>query len=368
MNTYDKIEIREQLNIEDIFLLLEEWGGDPEYTSFGIISSTICHNLPGVGSRKLYYYENSTLFKCYTDCEESSFDIYELLLKVARIQWNKALDLNEAVRWIANKFGIASSYIDDEYNDQLIDWKILDTYDRIQSYELKTNDILLKEYDEEILNRFNYKVKISPWIEEGISEEALAQAQIGFYAGGNQITIPHYDKDGRFIGLRGRTLVEQEAERYGKYRPLKINNILYSHPLGMNLYNFNFSKDNIHSMKKAIVFESEKSTLQFKSYFGIKNDISVACCGNNFSSYHANLLLENGVEEIIIAFDKQYQQTNTEESYRWSKKLQQINEKYKNLTTLSFIWDTKDLLEYKASPTDMGKDVFMELFRERKVI
>jgi hypothetical protein len=94
----------------------------------------------------------------------------------------------------------------------------------------------------------------------------------------------------------------------------------------------------------------------------------VACCGSSFSSYHANLLLENGVEEIIIAFDKQYQQTNTEESYRWSKKLQQINEKYKNLTTLSFIWDTKDLLEYKASPTDMGKDVFMELFRERKVI
>ena len=37
------------------------------------------------------------------------------------------------------------------------------------------------------------------------------------------ITIPHFDKDGRFIGLRGRALCEEEAERFGKYRPLKIN-------------------------------------------------------------------------------------------------------------------------------------------------
>ena len=69
MLNYDKTEVKEQLNNEDIFQLLSEWGGDPEYTSFGIISSTICHNEPGVGSRKLYYYFNSTLFRCYTGCD-----------------------------------------------------------------------------------------------------------------------------------------------------------------------------------------------------------------------------------------------------------------------------------------------------------
>ena len=48
---YDKSEIREQLTIDDIFQLLTEWGGEPEYTSFGIISTTICHNAPGEGSQ-----------------------------------------------------------------------------------------------------------------------------------------------------------------------------------------------------------------------------------------------------------------------------------------------------------------------------
>ena len=61
MLVFDKSEIRALLNSENIYDLLNEWGGEPEYTSFGIISSTICHNRPGEGSKKLYYYENRRL-------------------------------------------------------------------------------------------------------------------------------------------------------------------------------------------------------------------------------------------------------------------------------------------------------------------
>jgi len=53
----------------------------------------------------------------------------------------------------------------------------------------------------------------------------------------------------------------------------------------MNLYNLNNSKKNIELIKKAIIFESEKSCLKYQSYFGIDNDISVACCGSNISAY-----------------------------------------------------------------------------------
>ena len=80
MVSYDKSEIKDSLELENIFELLQEWGGDPEYTAFGIISSTICHNEPGVGSRKLYYYINSTLFRCYTGCD-SYFDILNYVEK-----------------------------------------------------------------------------------------------------------------------------------------------------------------------------------------------------------------------------------------------------------------------------------------------
>ena len=59
----------------------------------------------------------------------------------------------------------------------------------------------------------------------------------------------------------------------------------YNHPLGMNLYNLNNSQNNIQTTNLAIVFESEKSCLKYQSFFGIDNDISVACCGSNISAY-----------------------------------------------------------------------------------
>jgi hypothetical protein len=367
MLVFDKHEIRESLSLEDIFNLLQEWGGDPEYAVFGILCSTICHNKPGEGSKKLYFYENTGLFKCYTGCENSTFDIFELTIKIADIQWNKAYDLNDAVRWIANKFGIMGEYEEDP-EEGLEDWKYLANYERIQEVELKSNNITLKDYDDIILSRFNYNVKITPWLKEGISQEALEQAKIGYYVGGDQITIPHFDKDNRFIGLRGRTVCAEEGERFGKYRPLKINGLLYNHPLGMNLYNFNNSKKNIAILKKAIVFEGEKSSLLYQSYFGLDNDISVACCGSSISAYQIQMLLDAGAEEIIIAFDRQFKEVGDDEFKRLKNNLLKIRSKYKNFALISFIFDKNMITGYKDSPIDLGPEVFMKLFKERIII
>ena len=128
--------------------------------------------------------------------------------------------------------------------------------------------------------------------------------------------------------MRGRTLCAEEGERYGKYRPLRVNNVLYNHPLGMNLYNFNNSKDNIKILKKAIVFEGEKSTLLYKSYFGLENDISVACCGSSVSAYQIQLLIDAGAEEIVIAFDRQFQEIGDEEFKHLKTNLLKLKQKY----------------------------------------
>lgn len=161
----------------------------------------------------------------------------------------------------------------------------------------------LPQYDKMILTRFSYP-RIKHWEEEGISPEVYRKNLIGYYAGGEQITIPHFDINNRLIGIRGRTLAEDEADRYGKYRPLYIENTLYSHPLSMNLYHLNVSKDNIARTKAAIIFESEKSCLLSTTFFSAENDISVACCGTNISNYHIRLLRSLGVNEIIVAFDR----------------------------------------------------------------
>lgn len=367
MQDYDKKAIREELSIDDYFQLVTEWGGNPEFTPFGFISDTICHNPPGEGSRKLYFYENSDLFKCYTDCD-CAFDIFELTIKVAQIQSNRKMDLNDAVRYLAAKFNIVIA-LDDTEDLGLTDWQYLIAYDKINDIPTVNQVPQLKEYDKRILEPLainpNY---LTPWINDHIKPEVLAHAQIGYNFATDQISIPHFDKDGRFIGLRGRTMVKEDAERFGKYRPMIINKQQYSHSLGLNLYNLNNSKDNIKRMGKAIVFESEKSTLQFQSYFGLENDISVACCGSSVSSYQIQLLIEDRVQEIIIAFDRQFQELGDNEFKRLKAKLLGLHKKYKNEVLISFIFDKHLITSYKASPTDEGPEKFMQLFKERIIL
>lgn len=367
MQDYDKKAIREELSIDDYFQLVTEWGGNPEFTPFGFISDTICHNPPGEGSRKLYFYENSDLFKCYTDCD-CAFDIFELTMKVAQIQSNRKMDLNDAVRYLAAKFNIVIDLGDIE-DLGLTDWQYLIAYDKINDIPTVNQVPQLKEYDKRILGPLainpNY---LTPWINDHIKPQILEHAQIGYNFSTDQISIPHFDKDGRFIGLRGRTMVKEDAERFGKYRPMIINKQQYNHSLGLNLYNLNNSKDNIKRMGKAIVFESEKSTLQFQSYFGLENDISVACCGSSVSSYQIQLLIEDRVQEIIIAFDRQFQELGDSEFKRLKAKLLGLHKKYKNEVLISFIFDKHLITSYKASPTDEGPEKFMQLFKERIIL
>ena len=160
----------------------------------------------------------------------------------------------------------------------------------------------------------------------------------------------------------------EEAERYGKYRPLKVNNQLYNHPLSMNLYNLNKSQQNIQIMKKAVIFESEKSSLKYQSYFGIDNDISVACCGSNISNIQIQLLIDCGAEEIIIAFDRQFQEISDDEFNHLKKNLLKIGNKYKNYVNISFIFDKNKITSYKASPIDEGPEKFLQLYKERIVL
>ena len=359
---YDKLEIRKQLTLDNIYQLLEEWGGDPTFETWGILSSTICHNQPGEGSRKLYYYSNTGLFQCWTGC--GSFDIFQLLMKIASIQWGREYDLNDAVRYIAIKFNLASDndFYDSEKSE---DWQFLNTYDRINKMELTDYHVELKEYDDTILNNMNYKVKLTPWLKEDIIQEVLDKNRIGYFAGGAQITIPHYDINSRFVGLRGRALAQDDIDLYGKYRPIYVNRQLYNHPLGMNLYNINNSKENIKIAKTAIVFESEKSSLKYQSYFGIDNDISVACCGSNISMYQLQLLLDCGAQELVIAFDRQFQSIGDEEFKHLTNNLTKLNEKFKNFIQISIMFDKEMITGYKDAPIDDGKDIFLYLWKKR---
>ena len=150
--------------------------------------------------------------------------------------------------------------------------------------------------------------------------------------------------------------------------PAVLNNKMYNHPLSFSLYNLNLSKDNIKIAKRAIVFESEKSCLLYRTYFGADNDISVACCGSSLSAYQIQLLIENGAEEIIVAFDRQFQEIGDKEFKHLKANLLKLHNKYKNFVKITFIFDKNMITGYKDSPIDCGPDIFLQLFKERIVL
>ena len=289
-------------------------------------------------------------------------------MKVFQIQYDKDIDLNDAIRYVAAKFGIAGDYVL-ETEDSGEDWKIFDSYTRIQEIESKDYHAELKEYDSSILDRMNYNIILAPWLNEGMTQEVLNHTRIGYYPGADQITIPHFDAAGRFIGLRGRSMAQDDIDRGGKYRPVRVmKNEMYNHPLGMNLYGINWAKDNIAQFGKAIIFESEKSVLLYMSYFGIENNIAVACCGSNVSAYHIQALKDAGATEVIVAFDRQFQAINDDEFRHLTNNLTKLHQKYKNEINLSFIFDKKMITGYKASPIDEGPEKFLQLFKERVML
>lgn len=112
----------------------------------------------------------------------------------------------------------------------------------------------------------------------------------------------------------------------------------------------------------------EKSCLQYASYFGSYNDISVACCGSNISAYQMNMLLKAGAKEICVAFDRQFQTLGDDEYKRLVTKFMKIHNKYKNYVLISFIFDRKMITNYKCSPTDFGPSTFLQLFKERIIL
>ena len=50
------------------------------------------------------------------------------------------------------------------------------------------------------------------------------------------------------------------------------------------------------------------------------------------------------------------------------KKLQKMADKFKNYVLVSCIFDKLGLLEYKSSPIDGTKEVFMELLKNRIIL
>ena len=349
-------DIINSITLEDVKTFLESLGVDQiaYYPEKGyLICPTICHNpLDEAESMKLYWYQNNKIFKCYTECNES-MSIFTLYQKVMALNYHK-VEFAEAVDYVKKCIKNLSVSKTKKYKSEI----------NFEQYKFDASIPQLTEYPKAMLSYFlPYHHPI--WLKEGIKPEVMDKFNIGFWNRENKITIPHFDIDGRLVGIRARTLDVEEAELYGKYRPVQIGNVLYAHPLHFNLYGIYEHQAGINKRKSAIIVEGEKSVLLDDGFY---NDYSntVACCGSNLNKFQISLLTNKlDVNEITIAFDKEYQNWSSQEALAYRLKIENMCKKYKGYATFYYIWDINNLLEYKDSPFDKGKEVFEELYKHR---
>lgn len=334
---------------------------------------TICH---GGDSHKLCYFTQSKDFYCYTNCGRMNF--FQFLKRIRDCKSGEFYV--KVVKYLNDKLGIKGNQnrfeIETNTKESRSELFHLDEIcERKKKLFYFNNDNKInKFYDGRILEYFDPNTFYQGWIDEGISCETMKKFNIRWYEFQKYIIIPHYDINGKLIGIRRRSLNPEDTKR--KYMPLIIEEKSYDHPLTLNLYGLYQNKNQIKKEKTAIIVEAEKSVLLSDSFFGDKS-ITVATCGFNISDQQLNLLLSLGVENIYLGFDKDFDEkkidiySKDEKKYReflrYKEKINNLAEKVNNYCNVFILKDTKGLLNIKDSPFDKGKKVFNEILKDKKL-
>lgn len=358
-------ELREQLTDESIKNILLEFNVEPVAEDEDkIIFPTCCHNLTG-GSPKLYYYKSNKMFHCYTHCA-ATFDIFTLLQKMYKLR-DKDITLYDAIQ-------ICNLDVDEVENLENDPDHIANNEDlvRLQSLNnivlpnLDNDELTFRKYDKKVLRHFSFDYDgLMPWIKEGMTVDALQRFNIKYDVVQNAIIIPNYDYYGNLIGIRARYFNPEDIKK-GKYRPVYIDNTLYSHPTGRTFYGIFENHRNIEKRHICIIFEGEKSTILYGSIYGNDQNIALSTLGQNITRDHIQYLLKMGVRDVILAYDADYEDqkqfNEIEEKYRAKA---HILEPYFNV---SYLMDDDGDLNYKDSPIDKGKEIFEKLLQQRRIL
>lgn len=313
-----------------------------------VFSTEVCH---GGDSHNLVYFKSNHLFFCRTHCNNIG-SLLDLVMK------NKNCNESAATDIILEFVNLRREGYEFDFDSS------------IENVEKQTVDDIEIEFlptiDKPFLHRIFSNRTIKCWESEFVTKETMQKYEIRYDIERNQIIIPHFcwNSRHRVVGIRVRNLDSKVSEKYGKYIPLTYHGISYNHALSKNLYGFNFNKKFIKKKKKVIIFEGEKSVLQMDSFYRDKN-LAVAVCGSALNIFQKKILIDNGVKDITIAFDKQFQKTGDEEYYIWKEKIKKITMDLRGIVDVYVIWDTNNILDYKDSPSDKGKKIFEQLYKER---
>ena len=354
--------IIEQLTTSDIVQLVEQFG-IPEtsirYVNNQLIMPTLCHNeVLHEAKHKLYYYEESKKFYCYTCC--GSMNPFEFIIQGYRVRGIKQTVANSAI--ILQK---------------IIQERLKEGFAIVNAPSFKPVEIeedwhsSLTEYNPAIMDCYSRNKKyLKIWEKEGIDFATMDKFGIRFDMIRNRIILPIYSDKNVFVGAKVRNFSQEDVDNGRKYMPLIHNKEIYSYDRGKVLYGLNFNKRDIKKAKRVIIFESEKSTLLYESMFIGNRAVSIG--GSNVTLYQAELLKDIGVHTVVLALDNDYSLLPNESGeydkmFGLLKMLKEANRLENKGFNVEIVYDwEQEFLSNKDAPIDRGREVWNKLYRARQ--
>ena len=367
----DAQQLKAKLTDKSIVQIVNALGGElkSENDEYMIFSS-ITYDIDADSHKpKLYCYKENYSFVEYHISMET-FDIFELVKERQRLLGVK-YGFIDCMKFVCSAIGL--DFNSNQFNSNQTEF----VNTNLKRFINPTNKIELKVFDDVILNKFDHWYHQS-WIDDNISIETMKKYEILYYDYGNQIIIPCRNQYNQLIGIRARNLDPNANAKYIPYKDLDWHNGdrgWYKFNVGSTFYGLNHNIEAIRKTKKVIICEAEKSVLQGDTYFG-KNNIILGMYGSAMTRQKRDIILELGVDEVIIAIDFDY----IEESYSnkelyepltdweiYENKVYKIADMFKGWCKVSVIIDYTPKHK-KDCVTDYGKKEFLKFYKERMMI
>ena len=211
-----------------------------------------------------------------------------------------------------------------------------------------TEDLDVQTYDDDILNQYMI-MPSKMFLMDRITHSIQKEYQVGYDSVTQRITVPWRYSDGRIGGITGRynhTVIDGDNPKWLSVLPFQKSKFLFGYT-----HNYN----SIIKSKKCVITESEKGTMQLASY-GF--NIGLSTGGSHLNSNTVSLLSTLNLNKAIIAFDEGL----SEDLIRIEA--QKIKDSLADNVEVGYIFDRDNSILTrgdKESPTDLGKDSFIEL-------
>lgn len=341
-----------------------------------IMFESVCHNSD---SKKLYYYHNprgndeediGRRFYCFV-CGVNG-NIIDLLGELSGLDFNSAINIIEEATGLKLERGQRRTRGLNLGRKDNTDLDFLS----IHTKKKQTYKTVETKYDSSILDCFSKEYPLE-WYEEGIDPYSAEEFDIRYNSNGNQAIIPVKNMQGELIGIRVRNFEEKAVERGFKYMPLQYRGQMYRFPTSNIMYGLYENQERIRQSGKVFLLEGEKSVLKCSSFYD-GYGLGLAVYGSNLSIQHRDILLDLGVREVNVCFDKEYCDEWYEEKYNgtkeqilmfnYFKKLKKICKLLSNYFIVNIVIDWDNKLDLKDAPVDKGKEVFEELLKDKITI